>query len=116
MPLSRIIPMRNKLPRMKLSRDEDNFLRHWVYDEAHYQSEPGLAKRLQVEHRIVPADIAALVAAAMPDLDEQEAVGAGPPPSDPPNWPWSDQDWTHRLAEARALLAQRPRERLGSAT
>ncbi len=29
--------MRNKHPLMKLSPEEVSFLRHWMYDEMHYQ-------------------------------------------------------------------------------
>ena len=47
--------MPNRPPLMKLSRDEANFLRHWMYDEAHYREGSGPAKRLQREHRAVPA-------------------------------------------------------------
>ena len=28
-------------PLMKLSRDEELFLRHWMYDEVHYEEGPG---------------------------------------------------------------------------
>jgi len=91
-------------PRMRLSRDEERFLRHWIYDEAHYQDGPGPAKRLQVQHRIVPADLATLIAAALPDPLDQEAAGLGPPPTEPPTWPWSEASWQARLAEARAAL------------
>src|SRR5947209_5011904 len=99
--------MRNMLPRMRLSPEEETFLRHWIYDEVHYQAGQGPAKQLQVAHRIVPADIALLLAAAMPDLAEQEAAGHGPPPAEPPNWPWPDDSCQARLAEARSVLAER---------
>lgn len=79
--------MRNKHPLMKLSRDEEVFLRHWMYDEVHYEGGQGPAKRLQVRHHAVPADLAVLIAASMPDPSEQEAAGIGPPPDDPPTWP-----------------------------
>ena len=82
--------MRNMHPRMKLSADEELFLRHWMYDEVHYQAGIGPAKRLQREHKIVPADLAVLIAAAIPDPVEQEASGLGPPPAQPPAWPWSE--------------------------
>ena len=41
--------MTNKHPPMSLSHDEEMFLRHWIYDEAHYMEGVGPAKRLQVE-------------------------------------------------------------------
>src|SRR4051812_45547358 len=55
--LLRITLMRNKHPRMKLSPDEERFLRHWMYEEVHFREGTGPAKRLQVEHRIPPADL-----------------------------------------------------------
>ena len=98
--------MPSKHPPMKLSREEDLFLRHWMYDEVHYQDGPGPAKRQQLLHRAIPADLAVLVAAAIPDPADQEAAGHGPPPSDPPRWPWTEQTLQGRLAEARSALAR----------
>ena len=67
---------------MRLSRDEESFLRHWMYDEVHYQDGPGPAKRLQLEHGAVPADLATLIAAAIPDAADQRnrpaSASAGP--------------------------------------
>ena len=70
--------MPSKHPRMKLSREEATFLRHWIYDEAHYAEGSGPAKRLQVQHGAIPVDLAVLIAAAFPDLAEQEAAGGAP--------------------------------------
>jgi hypothetical protein len=92
---------------MKLPREEDAFLRHWMYDEAHYRDGPGPAKALQLQHRVPPADLAILIAAAIPDPADQEAAGRGPPPMDPPVWPWAAASFHDRLAEARAVLAAR---------
>jgi hypothetical protein len=89
---------------MSLSRDEEVFLRHWMYDEVHYSEGQGPAKRLQVQHRAVPVDLAVLIAAAIPDLADQEAAGVGPPPSEPPTWPWPGDLLRSRLAEARIAL------------
>jgi hypothetical protein len=108
--------MLNKLRRMRLSREEETFLRHWMYDEVHYESSPGPAKRLQLQYRVAPADLAVLIAAALPDLAEQEAAGLGPPPAEVPTWPWSDTAVDARLTEARAVLAERAREATGSPT
>jgi hypothetical protein len=96
--------MPNKHPQMKLSPDEERFLRHWMYDEWHYREGRGPAKRLQLEHRAIPADLATLIAAAIPDPAEQHAAGIGPPPSEPPRWPWTEESLRARLAEARAAL------------
>ncbi len=96
--------MPNKRPPMRLSRDEEVFLRHWMYDEVHYSEGQGPAKSLQVQHRAVPADLAVLIAAAIPDLAAQEAAGIGPPPAEPPTWPWPDDALRSRLAEARIAL------------
>jgi hypothetical protein len=99
---------------MKVSPDEELFLRHWMYDEVHYQDGQGPAKRLQIQNRVISADLAALAAAAIPDIADQEAAGLGPPPVEPPTWPWSEGALAARLAEARAALADGvddPRER-----
>lgn len=92
-----------RLP-MKLLPDEALFLRHWMYDELHYQDGPGPAKRLQVERGTIPADLALLIAAAMPDPADQEAAGLGPPPPEPPTWPWRGNDLLKRVDQARAIL------------
>ena len=97
--------MPKKLPLMKLSRDEENFLRHWIYDEARYEQDLGPAKRLQLQHRAIPADLAILIAAAIPDPIDQEQAGQGPPTVEPPTWPWSEDLWAERINEARAALA-----------
>ena len=99
--------MPNRLPLMKLSREEELFLRRWMYDEVHYQDGPGPAKLLQLAHRAIPADLAALIAAAIPDPVEQESASAGPPPPDTIVWPWSESSLAVRLAEAHASLAGR---------
>src|SRR5688500_5545103 len=98
--------MPSKHPPMKLSREEELFLRHWIYDEAHFLNGVGPAKRLQIEHRIVPADLAVLVAAALPDAEEQEAAALSPP-AGPPRWPWEGTTFQTRLAEARTVLELR---------
>jgi hypothetical protein len=71
--------MPNKHLPMKLSRDEEIFLRHWIYDEAHYRERTGPAKRLQVDHRAIPADLGTIIAAAMPCLADQEGAALAPP-------------------------------------
>ena len=108
--------MRNKHPRMKLSREEETFLRHWMYDEVHYQEGVGPAKRLQREHHVPPADLALLISAAMPNPADQEAAGVGPTPQQAPVWPWSGDAFQTRLSEARALLAQRRKTIPGGAS
>ncbi len=97
--------MQNKHRRMNLSPEEVHFLRHWMYDEMHYQEGSGPAKQLQREHRAISANLAVIIAAAIPDPAEQWAAGVGPRPAEPPTWPWSQAAMQARLAEARALLA-----------
>jgi hypothetical protein len=92
---------------MKLSRDEDLFLRRWMYDEVHYQEGQGPAKRLQIQHQAIPADLAVIVAAGIPDLVEQERIAGGAPSISLPTWPWSDEEYRVRLAEARKILTER---------
>src|SRR5262245_56310421 len=99
--------MPNMPPRMKLSPDEAVFLRQWMYDEIHYQDGRGPAKRLQVQHGVSPADLATLIAAAIPDPADQEAAGKGPPSVASPPWPWSVAVFQQRLAEARSTLQLR---------
>lgn len=91
---------------MTLSRDEDLFLRRWMYDEVHYQERQGPAKRLQLQHEAIPADLAVIVAAGIPDLVEQERIAAGAPSTSSPSWPWSDEGYRVRLTEARKILAE----------
>lgn len=98
--------MPKTLPLMRLSRDEEVFLRHWMYDEVHYQDGAGPAKRLQLQHRASPADLAVLIAAAVPDPRDQEQAGLGPPPVEPPRWPWSEEAWGELRSKARAALAE----------
>jgi hypothetical protein len=93
---------------MKLSSEEGNFLLHWIYDEAHYQEGNGPAKTLQLRHHAIPAELALLIAAAMPDANEQEAAGFGPPPARLPVWPWPENRLPSRVREAERILSLRP--------
>jgi hypothetical protein len=94
-------------PRMKLSREEEAYLRHWKFDEVRYQEGLGQAKQLQLQHGATPAELAVLIAAALPDPADQEEAAHGPCPTEPPLWPWSDDSYRARLAEARAILHER---------
>jgi hypothetical protein len=84
---------------LKLSHDEEIFLHHWMYDEVHFGEGQGPAKRLQVQHHAVPANLAVLIAASIPEPSDQEAAGLGPPPAEPPSRPWPGD--TLRLAAGR---------------
>jgi hypothetical protein len=99
--------MLDMYPPMTLSRDEEIFLRHWMYEEMHCGSPVGPAKRLQREHGVISSDFAALIAVAMPAPADQEVAGIGPPPVAEPIWPWSAESLENRVCEARRLLAQR---------
>src|SRR5207302_1595050 len=92
---------------MKLSPNEESFLRHWMFDEVHFQSGQGAAKRLQVTKRVSPADVATLIAAAFPSITDQEAASHDPPSKGEPVWPWSEESFRCRLAEARSYLMER---------
>jgi hypothetical protein len=89
---------------MKLSPEEELFLRQWIYDEAHYQDGQGPAKRLQIEHGVRPADLALLIAAAIPDPAAQQAASLAPASPKTPDWPWPPDAFRRRLAEARTIL------------
>jgi hypothetical protein len=89
---------------MKLSHEEEIFLRHWIYDEVHFREGAGPAKRLQVAHKIPPASLAQIIAAALTEPGEQEAAADGPPPTESPIWPWPEDGCARRIEEARRLL------------
>jgi hypothetical protein len=74
-------------PRMKLSHEEEAYLRHWIFDEARYQQGQGPARQLQIQHGATPAELAVLIAAALPDPADQEAAALGPTPTEQPVWP-----------------------------
>lgn len=92
---------------MNLSLEEENFLRHWIHDEAHYEEGLGAAKRIQLQNSASPADLAVLIAAAFPDLADQEAAVLEKPSPSPPIWPWQADQFAKRLVEGRAILAAR---------
>jgi hypothetical protein len=93
---------------MRLSREEETFLRAWIADEAHYQAGVGPAKRLQVQQGVRPADLALLIAAGLPDPAAQEAAAMDHPHTEAPAWPWTAETFRQRLAEARATLGEGP--------
>ena len=97
--------MRNKHRQMKLSHEEDNFLRHWIHDEAHYEEEVGCGQAPSGPALYRPGGPRNYYPAAIPDLNEQEAAAFGPPPVEPPVWPWSDESFRSRLDEAKGTLA-----------
>jgi hypothetical protein len=80
-------PMPNMRPKLNLSRDEEAFLHHWMRDEANFRDGLGPAKKLQLEHHAVPAQLAILIAATIPDPDDQAAIVANPPSAAVPLWP-----------------------------
>jgi hypothetical protein len=92
---------------LKLSPEETLFLRRWMYDEVHYQEGRGPAKDLQLEHRVAPADLGVLIAAAMPETSTQETATLEPPLPQLTAWPWTDEQFSARLTEARTILARR---------
>jgi hypothetical protein len=89
---------------MKLSREEERFLYRWIYDEARYEHGPGPAKRIQLLEQAKPAELAVIIAAAIPSPAEQERIALGPPPDVPLNWPWSGDEFQRRVAEAQSVL------------
>jgi hypothetical protein len=99
--------MPNTQPLMRLSLDEELFVKHWLFEQFHYDSGPGPAKRLQIEHGGIPAELSILIAAAIPDPAQQKSAALGPPPIEPPSWPWTEQTFRTRVAQARATLAAR---------
>ena len=100
--------MRNKLPRMKLSREEEAFIRRWIYDEVDFQEGTGPAKQLQLLHQVRPADLAHLIAAALPNPADQEAASCDPHPEENPLWPWSELVFHRGHRGTRTLLGLPP--------
>jgi hypothetical protein len=100
---------------MKLSREEESFLRRWMHDEVHYRDDRGPAKALQLRHGVAPADLAAIIAAGIPDSADQESSAADSPSGAPVIWPWTDADFHRRLAEARSIVFDRINEANGAA-
>ncbi len=92
---------------MRLSPDEEVFLRHWMYEEVHYRNGVRPAKELQLTHRALPAELGMLIAAAIPDPADQGRIGDEPPPNQSPAWPWSEEEWAARLKEAQTILDER---------
>jgi hypothetical protein len=99
--------MPSKRPILKLSPEEELFLRRWMYDELHYEEGRGPAKLLQLEHRVPPAELGLFIAAAMPETSTQEAAALDPTPPERTIWPWTDETFPSRLAEARTILERR---------
>jgi hypothetical protein len=78
-----------------------------MYDEVHFREGTGPAKRFQVARSIPPADLVTIIAAAIPDPREQEAASLAPLPEEPPAWPWTDESFRSRLAEAWGIIEAR---------
>ena len=97
---------------MKLSHEEDIFLRHWIYDEVHFHEGTGPAKRLQVAHKIPPANLALIIAAALTEAGAQEADGRWSAAHGIAGWPWPEDSCARRIEEARQLLGS-PRAGIG---
>ncbi len=95
---------------MNLSLPEERFLQAWMRDEFHFRQGPGPAKRLEREHQIMPADLAALIAAWLPDPHEQSRRAEQASPEERVEWPWqSREEFETRLHQAREELARRGR-------
>jgi hypothetical protein len=94
-------------PRMKLSPEEELFLRQWMFDEVHFEEGQGPAKRQQVAQGVRPAKLSLLIAAALPNPAEQQAAVSESTRTPFPTWPWSVQSFRGRLGEAQAILASR---------
>lgn len=96
-------------PKLKLTAAETDFLRAWVWEEAHFLQvcAPG-AKAIQVEKAPhSPPLLADIVSAAM-TLEEQTAMAGGPPAKTSPPWPWtSDEHLRARHQEAKQHLEHR---------
>ena len=81
-----------------------------MHDEVHYQEGQGPAKRFAASASGNPAELATLIAAAFPIRRINEAAGFATPSAEPLVWPWSEERFRARLAEAQAVLAERTAE------
>lgn len=96
-------------PRPKLTENETDFLRAWIWEEANFQRpHTSTAKRIQVEKSPYAAPLLAdIVTAALPP-EEQVAIATGPEPRSDAAWPWpTDDDLRRRHQEARGWLESR---------
>src|SRR5262245_30501178 len=96
--------MRGQRPLLHLTPEEVAFLRQCMHDEVHFQEGRGPAKQLQLDHRVLPGELAEIIVAAIPRPADQLAA-SGAPPAEPPVWTWSEEGFRARLAEARAVLS-----------
>ena len=97
-------------PMLKLAPIEENLLKQWMHDELHYTDKcrPRLAKKLQLEYQVVPAHLAEIIAAWMPNTGEQWQAAESVSSDEIPEWPWaSPGEFQARLAQARAILKQK---------
>lgn len=89
---------------MDLTAKEEQFLQAWMHDELHFREGTGPAKRLQREHLVKPADLAVLIAAWLPDPDEQFRLAEAVMPQSHLEWPWaSREEFERRLCQAKAM-------------
>ena len=99
---------------MNLTKREEQFLQAWMHDELHFREGTGPAKRLQRAHQVKPFDLALLIAAWLPDPNEQFQRAEEPLP-DTVEWPWQTrEEFETRLREAKEVLALRNRPQAGS--
>jgi len=99
--------MPNKSPPMKLSREEEGFLRHWMYDKTHYQDGPGPAKQFCIEQPLLtwPPSLPL----PSPTWTTRKLPASGPRLMIPPMWPWIGDTLRTRIFEAQAALPEHGR-------
>lgn len=93
---------------MDLTSGEAQFLQAWMHDELQFREGTGPAKQLQRAHQVTPFDLALLIAAWLPDPNEQFRRAEEPSPDPSPEWPWQTQEeFETRLRQAKEELALR---------
>jgi hypothetical protein len=93
---------------MNVGVAEEQFLQAWMHDELHFREGTGPAKRLQRAHQVMPFDLALLIAAWLPDPNEQFQRAEEPLPEAPVEWPWqTPRKFETRLRQAKEELALR---------
>ena len=92
-------------PGPQLTPAERDFLRAWMWEEAHPRVIENGAKKAQIARSAYAAPLLADIAAATMTAEEQVDAAHGARPARTPDWPWaSDEELRSRHEEAKVWL------------